>query len=124
MEHHEKERFWELLMYGYMISIGLEYQNYMSRGLVLYLCASLVFLVVMLNLLIAIISDTFDQVMLNQYATSRKEHCKMMLEIESLLMFNVTRKVFKPNRQYLHICKYYKKVAGEGPEWEGKLKQI
>jgi len=53
-----------------------------SINFIIFMFACLFQLIVMLNLLIAIISDTFDKVQENKTSSDCKERCALMREVE------------------------------------------
>ena len=58
--------------------------------------------IVLLNLLIAIISDTFERVHEKKVATDCIIRCRYMYDYEEILKKNRD----KGQKNYLHICKY------------------
>ena len=74
----------------------------------------------LLNLLIAIVSDTFDRVYSNRIASDYKELANLILEQEYLMFWN--RK--KRGLNYLHVIKYKGIDALEGDEWEGRMNML
>ena len=62
-----------------------------NLNFIIFMFACLFQLVVMLNLLIAVISDTFDKVQENKDSSDCIERCQLMLEIEELFLLNIDR---------------------------------
>jgi hypothetical protein len=61
----------------------------------------------MLNLLIAVISDTFDKVQDKKQSSDCKERCNLMIEIEEIIQFFRTKEdIEKEEKKYIHICRY------------------
>ena len=58
--------------------------------------------IIMLNLLIAIISDTFDRVHQKRIATDCQIRCKLIYDTEDLSFYNRD----KGQKKFLHLCRY------------------
>ena len=56
----------EIIRDTYLMAIGLSSNGEYGYGLVIFLVGSLMFIVVLLNLLIAVVGDTFDKVQENR----------------------------------------------------------
>lgn len=69
------------------------------------------------NLLIAIISDTFDRVYDNKKASDYKEKASLILEVENLLLWNRNKKLLN----FLHVIKYKSAEFLQEDSWEGKI---
>ena len=99
------------------------YQEITGFDFVVFIVTSLFQNIVMLNLLIAIISDTFDKVQEKQTALDCQERCKLMLDIEVLLYWNRA----KGKRQFIHICQYltaHNEETSETEQWMGKIRSL
>ena len=77
----------------------------------IFMIACLFQLIIMLNLLIAIISDIFDKVQENKTASDCKERCALMLEVEENFRTNLKD---KSDVKYIHICRYQSIDDSEG----------
>lgn len=73
--------------------------------------------IVMLNLLISIIGDTFDRVQSEMIIADMKELCEMIIEIENLLYWRRSAGM----KTYLQICTT-KQSEEIDNQWEGKLR--
>ena len=71
----------------------------------------------MMNLLIAILSDTYGRVQSTRAGTSYLEKAKLLCEIESMLLWNREKGV----RKYLHVVSVAAEKEDEGDTWEGKV---
>jgi hypothetical protein len=80
-----------------------------------FLLAVIINVILMLNMIISILGDSFDefQVLANYY--DNREMTEVILEIEQIVS------LFKPNegKKYLHICENY--YQEEEKIWEGKV---
>ena len=77
--------------------------------------------IIMLNLLIAILSHTFDKVQSNNSAFDSKEKVELMIEEETLLTNNRKR----GDKRYLHmVTKRDLDEANDEDQWEGKIKVL
>ena len=83
---------------------------------IFFLLSTVLMPLVMMNLLIAIISDTFERVYTSKVPSDYKEKTALILEVENLMFWrrNVKEKVF------LHVIKYRGEDEEGGDEWEGR----
>ena len=86
---------------------------------ILFLLNTVILTIVLLNLVIAIMRDTFDRVQKSQESTMLKELVLMILENE----FLVSRKRLFNNAKYIVIIEP-ERVEGKKISWEGKLGQL
>ena len=86
----------------------------------MFIGATILLPLMLLNLLIAIISDTFDRVYSNRIASDYKEIANLILEQENLMFWNRKKRGLK----YLHVIKYKGIDALEGDEWEGRMSML
>lgn len=75
----------------------------------LYYAASIVLAIVMLNLLIAIISDTYGNVTKNEGKTRIYEMCNILYELDSTSLITLTLEKLKK----IKCCKRYAKESNE-----------
>lgn len=75
---------------------------------------------VFFNLLIAIVSDTFDRVWQNKGASDYKELASLILEVENLLLWN--RKV--KDKGFLHVVRYKSAEFLTEDSWDGKINAL
>ena len=76
--------------------------------------------VIMFNMLIAIMGDTYDKVSSTAVALDKKTMAQMILDIESLMVWNRDRQ----NYEYIYICKYDAEDETDGGEWTGKIRAM
>ena len=62
----------------------------------------ILFNIIFLNLLIAVMGDTFDRVQDNRELFEYRIKCQLMLEVENLLSW----KRNSGHETYLHLCRY------------------
>lgn len=86
----------------------------------LYYAASIVLAIVMLNLLIAIISDTYGSVTKNEGKTRIYEMCNILYELDSTSLITLTLEKFKK----LRCCRKYAKESNEAKKTNKFLLQI
>lgn len=84
-----------------------------------FILASLLNIVMMLNLLIAILGDSFDKFQIEALELDYKEKLDVILEIECLFVLLNTRK----RKGFFQLCDYDSKDNEEEP-WGGKIKEI
>mmetsp|Transcript_29501 Transcript_29501/g.29235 ORF Transcript_29501/g.29235 Transcript_29501/m.29235 type:complete len:622 (+) Transcript_29501:1709-3574(+) len=104
---------------SYLLNLG----EFDTEGLgvlksVMFFIVSLINIIVMMNLLVSILGDTFDRVEENLEVTDYKELAEMILEIETLMVWN--RNV-KENR-YFQIC--FEETAGGEESWTGSVREL
>jgi hypothetical protein len=98
--------------------------------------------IVMLNSLIAIMSDTFERVQQNTTAASRQERAKIILELEALLYPQLTaggdkssiiqqvlcvllsRKFGTTSPPFLHVLEPKNRDSEDGGEWQGRIRVL
>lgn len=109
-----------------------------------YILSTLFLNVVTLNLLISIISDTYDRVTMTQKATDSKQKLELLLQIEQMMKWNKGRKSKIPKKgkssakfyaeqkkikdpRFLHILSFSQDddaVNNGGDMWEGKIRVL
>ena len=106
------------MMYSFMLGEVIGTSDPIIRW-IFFLILTLMVNIVVLNLLIAIISNTFDRVQSNQKAVDCKELAQMMLEVEQMMIWRRGYGTF----EYLCILNY-DQMDAEEDEWEGKMRTI
>ena len=89
-----------ILLYTYLLGVGGEFNDEIWYGLFLFILLLFSLIVVMLNLLIAVVGDTFDKVQENKIPSSYIEYCTMMIDVEQLLFW----RRHEGKEMYLHMC--------------------
>lgn len=84
-----------------------------------FVISSMINFLVMVNLLISIIGDTYDKVQTFKVIADRRELAEIILEIEELMIWK--RKVNAD--RYLHMVCSDSKVDNEG-SWEGRVREL
>ena len=84
-----------------------------------FVLASLLNIVMMLNLLIAILSDSFDKFQIEALEFDYREKMDVITEIESLFLLFKSREL----KGFLQLCDYDLGANDEEP-WGGKIKEI
>lgn len=74
--------------------------------------------VVMLNMLVAIMTETFSRVLQNAVAADLKERASLIQDVEELMTWNY----HVGERKFLHIVR--EKVAIGGGQWDGQMREI
>jgi len=92
--------------------------NYTAAGWVLFIVSSTLMTLVMLNMLIAIMSDTYARVMGEIVPSDYCELNNMILEQEEIMVWK--RNSGTP--QFMHFVSYLEKQ--ESAEWEGQMSQM
>ena len=76
--------------------------------------------IILLNLLIAIMSDTYDRVQEDQVVADCKEMAGLIIQAEGMLFWR--RKLV--NQAYLQRCDYTRNLLNDSAEWMGKIRAI
>ena len=86
------------ILYSYLQALGLNEFNYYEErySYFLFFGATLLNLIVMLNLLIAIISDTYTRVSANATESSFKEKCDVISDCRDFPLYRLWAKERKP----------------------------
>jgi hypothetical protein len=87
---------------------------------ILWFINTLIVLVILLNLVIAIMGDTFDRVQETQESTMLKEFTNIMRENA----FMIPKSLLYKDTKYIIIVQPEKAEGGTTASWEGKLNQL
>lgn len=92
----------------------------------LYVLFSLFMCIVMLNLLIAIISATFEDTISNAKAEDLKQVCEIVTEFGELVKFLLRRKDYDEVPMYLHFANYLSDVeeTKDMDKWDIRIKNL
>jgi hypothetical protein len=82
--------------------------------MLLYILFSQFICIVMLNLLIAIISETFAQVTEKSKSEDLRQVCDILIEFGELQRFICRKKDSKSKPQYLHFLNYLSEIEDDG----------
>jgi WD40 repeat protein len=105
---------------AYELELGdFDSDKYSIGQYIIFIVASILNLIVMLNLLISILGDSYDKVQLTLVESDYSQKLEVILEIEKMLFFNRN----KGTRTYLHKCDVYRNEFSE-MEWEGRIRLI
>ena len=78
----EKNGYKEVFISAALLVIGTETNDEAAYGFFLYIFMCFAFVIVMLNLLIAIVQDSYDKVQDNSIPLRYVERCTLMLDVE------------------------------------------
>jgi uncharacterized protein YdiU (UPF0061 family) len=105
---------------GEYSSFGKDIQNFQSLGVTIFTMTSIINTIVMMNLLISIIGDTFDRVQQGRNVTDFKELVSMIYEMETLI--NSARN--EKQRIYLQRLSVRFGTGEELGVWEGRVREL
>ncbi|CDW84994.1 wd-40 repeat protein [Stylonychia lemnae] len=109
----------EALKHNYRLTFGdFETDNYTAANWTLFIIGSVLIPLIMLNMLVAIMSDTYARVMSDILPSDFLELNQMILEQEEIQFWNRR----KGQLGYLHYVTPLKRK--EGNEWEGQIQKI
>ncbi|CAG9318217.1 unnamed protein product [Blepharisma stoltei] len=108
-----------MLIKSYLLDLAdFSYDSYETVEWIIFLIASILNPLIMLNLLISIIGDTFDRVQEGIVIADQKELCELIISGENLLFW---RRNYN-EKSYLQRCRVEEAV--EEDEWGGKTREI
>ena len=90
--------------------------DYNNLQWIYFFLASMLITIILLNMLIAIMGDTYDKVMAECVSADYKEKAELLLEVEEMITWN--RK--KGEKMFLHVCRYADST--QDISWEGKVR--
>ncbi|OMJ83893.1 hypothetical protein SteCoe_15122 [Stentor coeruleus] len=109
----------EIWMYAYDLNLGSGYHsNTFDITYITFFVATVVNVIVMLNLLISILGDSFDKFQLSAKEIDYMEMADSLSEIETMIFW---RRNYGNEGMYLVACSNDKK---ENSQWEGKIMSI
>ena len=91
------------------------------ENVLVFFLASLLNPIIMLNLLIAIMGDTYDRVQEDQIVADYREMTELILEAEYLIFWN---RLKKPQFKYITRCDYMRNLNLEKNQWMGKIRAV
>ena len=109
------------LMGSYNLVLG-NFDSEAEYNLIEYTCLTFALLInpiIMLNLLISIIGDTYDRVQSDNLSADMKETLDMIQEVENMMFFRRN----KGKKMFFQECTEYEKTDQEAG-WEGKLRAL
>lgn len=114
--------FYEHLLSSYRLGLGdLDTSGNSPVENIIFAGGSLINTIIMLNLLISIMGDTFDRVQQGTIEADRKTLTEFILELELLVFWKRKRQA----KKYFFICKVDDVDAeSSGNSWEGKIRII
>lgn len=119
------EDVWEAFIFAYRMGVGdFDTDNFAANKdellvWIFWFANTLIILIILLNLVIAIMGDTFDRVQETQESTMLQEFSRIIRENEFLIS---RQNIFK-NAKYIVIVQP-EKADGVSTSWEGKLNQL
>jgi hypothetical protein len=108
-------------MGSYNLVLG-NFDSEAEYNLIEYTCLTFALLInpiIMLNLLISIIGDTYDRVQSDNLSADMKETLDMIQEVENMMFFRRN----KGKKMFFQECTEYEKTDQEAG-WEGKLRAL
>ena len=115
----EKTPFTSYLETSYGLNLGDMPKDSDFYEFIIVTIALIINPIVMLNLLISIIGDTYDRVQSEMVIADMKELCEMIIEIENSMYWRRNA----GSKLYLQLCTTKKKEEIDA-QWEGKLREI
>ena len=98
------------------ISEGNKVEN--PATYIYFMMASIINVIIMLNLLISILGDSFDSFQMDAMQIDYLEQAELILEIEGLMFWKRSMN----EKQFMQTCRELS--VEENQEWEGKIKMI
>ena len=124
-ENFTGDNIWDAFIFTYRMGLGdfdTDGFNTDDEALIwiLWFINTLIILIILLNLVIAIMGDTFDRVQETQESTMLKEFTNIMRENE----FLIPKRLLYKNTKLIVIVQPEKAEGGTTSNWEGKLNQL
>lgn len=117
---HEKGGFWYYLEYSYLLELGeFNVKNLSTVNRFSFVISSIIGTIIMLNLLISIMGDTFDRVQEKMTEAGGKILAELILEIETLMIWR--RNI--GSKSYFTAC-VFDSVNENNDIWEGKISRL
>ena len=85
-----------------------------------FVVATIINPLVMLNLLIAVMSDTYDRVRDGLQVTDHREMAQLIIEIETLLVWRRKHHDWK----FIQYCSFADQSDRTDLQWQGKIREI
>ncbi|CDW88467.1 UNKNOWN [Stylonychia lemnae] len=121
--YDQVQMFVNSLQFTYMLSFGdFETSGFTAQQWILFIISTFFIPLVLFNLIIAVMGDTYDRVQTLATSVDLKEQAKLVMEVEGLL--NLKNKTSNKKLQRLLIC-HNAEIGQDAPEqllWEGKIK--
>lgn len=109
----------QLLEDTYLLNLGSFWEADRSLHWICFVISTLINFLVMANLLISIIGDTYDKVETFKDIADRRAMAETILEIEELMFWKREIK----DRKYFHVVSSDSQAQGS-QDWEGKVRQL
>jgi hypothetical protein len=98
---------------------AFETDDYSTWQWIIFMLASIVNCVIMLNLLISILGDSYERVQLNLVESDYSQMLEVILELEKMMIWNRNKGI----QTYLHKCNLLKSEDSQ-EEWEGRIRAL
>ena len=120
-ENSQNESFSNYLMISYNLVLGT-FSDKEGYDFIQYTCLTFALLInpiIMINLLISIIGDTYDRVQGDNLSADMKELMDMIQEAENMMIFSRNNNSIK----FFQVCAEFEK-ENQDDGWEGKLREL
>lgn len=124
----KSENFSETFVYAYQLNFN-DFSGFMPNGYsedlteifwIVFFLASIMNPIILLNMLIAIMSDTYDRVQDDQVVADCKEMAELIIQAEGMLFWKRTLN----KKCFIQRCDYVRHLRSENTEWMGKIRAI
>jgi WD40 repeat protein len=110
----------ESMTLAYELNLSaFETDDYSTWQWIIFMLASIVNCVIMLNLLISILGDSYERVQLNLVESDYSQMLEVILELEKMMIWNRNKGI----QTYLHKCNLLKSEDSQ-EEWEGRIRAL
>ena len=117
----DTDTFATFLSKSYLLDLGeFDTDNLLTLDWFFFFLATVINPLIMLNLLISIMGDTFARVQEGIEVADRKELTEMILEVEYLMFW----KRNSNNKEYLHLCEEDLRLDGGSKTLESRIKEL
>jgi hypothetical protein len=94
-------------------------EKYSAGQWIIFILASIINCIIMLNLLISILGDSYERVQVSLVESDYSQMLEVIIELEKLMIWNR----YKGSAAYLHQCGYPDDEYSQD-EWEGKIRVL
>jgi hypothetical protein len=118
LEHDSNEGVIDTLKLAFELNLGnFNSEKYSIGQYIIFIVAGIMNLIIMLNLLISILGDSYDKVQFTMTESDYEQKIEVVIEIEKMMIWNRNKKI----NSYIHRCDLYRNEFSEA-DWEGRIR--
>jgi peptidoglycan hydrolase CwlO-like protein len=118
LEDGEIKEITDTLKLAFQLNLGdFDPDKYSVGQYIVFIIAAIMNLIIMLNLLISILGDSYDKVQFTMIETDYEQMTEVIIEMERMMIWNRDKKLAR----YIHKFELFKNEFSE-VEWEGRIR--